>query len=180
LKDGDGEYGLFPDGDDGVFIDKTVEFEQHIAPLITKVMEASREHGVPVILMAVYAHNGENEKEGFGMAGGVVGSMHHMPLPMLVAAGTIEDQVRDALQEARRTYISAALTGDALRADSPHANSLWRHALAAEMIDNGEPAVAERDLDRRIAVVMDAFEGLAGIVPDSDMGTDSGIDIRND
>jgi hypothetical protein len=27
---------------------------------------------------------------------------------------------------------------------------------------------------------MDAFEGLAGIVPDSDMGTDSGIDIRND
>jgi hypothetical protein len=177
----DNENGIFDsDDEEEVFIDKTAEFENHVAPLITQIMETCREHGVPVIVMAVYAHSGMDEAEGFGMAGGVAGTMHHMPLPMLAAAGMIEDQVRTVLEDARRTFITAALTGETETAEGPHTNSLWRHALAAEMIEKSDPARCEQSLNRRIAIVMDAFEGLANIRPDTNIDNDSGIDIRKD
>lgn len=177
----DNENGIFDsDGEEEVFIDKTAEFEQHVAPLITQMMETCREHGVPLLVMAVYAHTGMDDTEGFGMAGGVAGTMHHMPLPMLMAAGMIEERVQDVLNDARRTYISAALSGETETAEGAHANSLWRHALTAEMIDRSDPGRSEQSLHRRIAIVMDAFEGLAGLGGETSLDSDSGIDIRKD
>lgn len=172
--------GMFHDENHQDYIDKSVEFEAHIAPLLSQFMNACRKYGMPALLMVNYSHARVSDGDGFGMAGGVAGSMHHMPIPMLVAAGFLEDQVRDVLNDARRTFIGINISGDIDVSDDARTASMWRQAVAAQILDNGDPNIADRDLHKRVKIVMDAFEGIAKITPETRMDIDGDLDIERD
>lgn len=180
MKDGmdEGMYGGFFDGkDNDPYMDKSQEFERYIAPIMTQLVEACREHHIPTVVMFVYSHQETEDGDGFGMAGGIAGSVNHMPIPMLVASGLMEERVSDLLDEGRRAFVLAASTNSLETMPDDEGQSLWRCATAAQMLEAGAMGKADAQLRKRVKIIMDAFEGMASISPETNLDFDSGIEL---